>query len=793
MPEPKIQDKKWKISFEEEITKKWVREEPYKFRLSSTKQTFSIDTPPPYINTPVHIGHASTYTMMDMFARYKRMKGYNVLFPLGLDKNGLPIEVATEKKFKIKFTETSREEFIKKCKQLLDEASTESIDSFQKLGHSYNSWEIGTQIGQIYETDSDDYRELTQETFIDLWNKGLIYEDDRINNFCTGCQTTIADSEIEYKDVESSFNDIKFKVKETKEEIIIGTTRPELVCTCGMIIFNQNDERYKHLDGKTAITPLFNKEVPIKAHPLAQIDKGTGLVMMCSAGDLSDIQFFREMNLIPTIAINIDGTMNEHAGFLKGLPVRGARSQMIESLKEKGLVVKQSKIIHRTPICERSKDEIEFISMKEFYLKQIEFKEDMKKLSNKINFYSPKSKQILLDWIDSVSIDWPISRRRYYATEVPLWYCKKCNETFVPEKGKYYKPWKENPSVKKCKCGSTEFQGDERVFDTWFDSSISPLYILKYSRNEEFFKNNSPCSLRPQGKEIVRTWLYYTLLKDYLLTNKPIFKDVWIHYHIVDENGKKMSKSIGNIIDPQKILQRYGAEAFRLWCVLEGNIDSTDLRCSYERIEGAGKTLTKLWNVARFISMFDNPENTDFTETDKWIIGEINNLIEECDNSFKEYDFHNPLIKLKNFLWEIFASHYIEMVKVRAYNEENKFTDKEQESALWTLHYCLDILLRLFSPAIPIITYKLYSYLNNKDIHNLEYPKINYKVKSAFETKDIVELNSFVWKAKRDNNKSLKDGLTSLTIPHYFEKISKEFQFMHNAKEIKFGNLNIEF
>ena len=206
MLEPKIKDKNWSKEFESEIILKWLREEPYKFKTNSTKPVYSIDTPPPYINTPVHIGHATTYTLMDMFARYKRMKGFNVLFPLGLDKNGLPIEMATEKKFKIKFNQVSRQEFIKKCKQLLDEASAESIDSFQRLGHSYNSWKIGTNLGEIYETDSDDYRALTQATFIDLWNKGLIYESDRINSFCPGCQTTIADAEINYKDIESNFN-----------------------------------------------------------------------------------------------------------------------------------------------------------------------------------------------------------------------------------------------------------------------------------------------------------------------------------------------------------------------------------------------------------------------------------------------------------------------------------------------------------------------------------------------------------------------------------------------------------
>ncbi|MEM4336777.1 MAG: class I tRNA ligase family protein, partial [Candidatus Woesearchaeota archaeon] len=328
--EAKIKSKSWDKEFEKEIYERWRREEPFKFKKDSEKPVYSIDTPPPYVNSPVHVGHASTYTIMDMFARFRRMIGYNVLFPLGLDRNGLPIEMAAEKRFGKKFNEVSREEFLEMCKKVLEEASAESVDTFLKLGHSYNSWKIGESLGEIYLTDSADYRRLTQETFIDLYNKGLIYEDDRINNYCPGCRTTIADAEIEYKDIPTYFNDIIFTVKETGEKIIIGTTRPELVCTCGMVIFNPADERYKHLEGKTAITPLFNKEVPIRAHPFAEIDKGTGLVMMCSAGDLSDIRFFREMNLEPVIAIDIDGTMNENAGFLKGLKVKEARKKIIE-------------------------------------------------------------------------------------------------------------------------------------------------------------------------------------------------------------------------------------------------------------------------------------------------------------------------------------------------------------------------------------------------------------------------------------------------------------------------------
>ncbi|MEK6906492.1 MAG: class I tRNA ligase family protein, partial [Nanoarchaeota archaeon] len=328
---------------------------------------------------PVHIGQTVTYCYMDFFARFRRMKGFEVIFPLGLDRNGLPIEIAAEKKFNISAFKLGRDEFIKYCEKLLNETSTETADTFAKLGISFSSYKEDSSIGSVYKTDSPEYRALTQSTFIDLYKKGLVYEDIRINNCDTKLQTTVADSEIEYQDIESSFNYVKWKIKDSKEEVSIGTTRPELICTCGMVIFNPKDKKYKHLEGKKIISPLFNKEILIKSNPLAQIDKGTGLVMMCSAGDLTDIQFFREQKLTPIIAINKDGTMNEHAGFLKGLKIKEARQKIIEELKDKGLLIKQEKILHRTPISERSGAEIEFIEMPEFYIKQIEFKKKLKK------------------------------------------------------------------------------------------------------------------------------------------------------------------------------------------------------------------------------------------------------------------------------------------------------------------------------------------------------------------------------------------------------------------------------
>ena len=485
MSEIKFKDlKNWNPEIESKITSEWKSKELFLINEKSGKKIYSIDTPPPYVNSPIHIAQATTYCYMDFFARYKRMKGFNVLFPLGLDRNGLPIEMAAEKKFNVSPFAIGREKFIEYCEKLINEGSVGTTESFEKLGVSFTSYKEGKHIGAVYKTDSPGYRALTQRTFIELYKKGIVYEDSRINNWDPKLQTTIADSEIEYKDIPSTFNDIKWKVKETGEEIIIATTRPELICTCGMVIFNPSDKKYKHLEGKHAVSPIFNKQILIKSHPLADSKKGSGIVMMCSAGDLSDIQFFREQKLKPVIAINKDGTMNQHAGVLEGLQVKKAREKIIELLKEKKLIVKQEHINHRTPISERSKAEIEFIEMPEFYIKQLKFKKDIKKIAKRINFYPKESKKILDDWIDSISIDWPISRRRFYATPIPLWHCKDENLVALPGAGKYYIPWKQSPPKNSDvyrngkKIGKLEefkdkkFIGEERVFDTWMDSSI---------------------------------------------------------------------------------------------------------------------------------------------------------------------------------------------------------------------------------------------------------------------------------------------------------------------------------
>ncbi|MFH8119939.1 MAG: class I tRNA ligase family protein, partial [Candidatus Aenigmatarchaeota archaeon] len=467
-------------------------------------------------------------------------------------------------------------------------------------------------------------------------------------------------------------------------------------------------------------------------------------------------------------------------GKYAGLEVKEAREKIIQDLEAQGLVVKKEIIKHRTPVCERSKTPIEIISLDEFYLKQLPFLENLKKIAERIKFHPERHRQLLYDWIKSITIDWPISRRRFYGTEVPVWYCKKCGKPNLPKPGKYYQPWKEKPPFKKCEhCKGEEFEGETRTFDTWFDSSISPLFITKFLRDDKFFKKAYPTSLRPQGKDIVRTWLYYTLLRCYQLTRKIPWEHAWITGFGVDEKGEKMSKSKGNVIDPLPILEKYGADTFRFWSAQESSLGE-DFRCSEQRIANAGKFLTKLWNIARFVSSFPQPKKAKLTETDKWILAELSKLIEGCLKGYEEFNFFIPATKLREFTWNLFASHYVEMVKPRAYGEN--FSKEEQRSAWFTLHTCLKNILLLLAPIVPFITEKIWSELyGKKSIHLQNFPKPLWKTEHAKLTEKIVEFNSKVWNLKKEKGISLKDEI-EIKIPEELKVFEKDLRAMHNIR-----------
>jgi len=778
--QPKIRATSWNPTFEGRIFEQWQKDRLFRFDINVKRPVFSIDTPPPYVNTPVHIGQAYTYVWMDITARFKRMTGFNVLFPMGLDKNGLPIEVQAEKEFGISMHSTPRDEFIAMCKKVLKKSGDITLDSFKKLGLSCNNWQIAYKLGGRYDTDDPEYRRMTQWFFIELWKKGLIYEDLKPTNYCPVCRTTISDAEVEYEETKTTLNYIKFFVKETGEFVIVATTRPELLATCKVILYNPDDERYKHLEGKTAIVPIYRQEVRIIAHPYAKQEFGSGLVMVCSFGDYGDVRLLRELDINPTYAIDEHGRMGKAAGIYRGMKVEEARAKIIEDLKLQGVMERQATIESRQPICWRSKNPVEFIPMKEFYLKQVQFRDDLLKLANEMKFFAPESRQILIDWINALNIDWVISRRRFYGTEVPLWYCAKCKYVFVPQPGNYYQPWKDRPPLRSCpKCGSAEFVGETRTFDTWFDSSNSPFYILGYLRNREFFKRHMPCSLRPQGKEIARTWLYFTLLKSYHLFKKKPFDTCWINMHVVDEKGVKMSKSLGNVIDPQEIIAKFGAEAFRIWSCLEGDIARGDVRCSSERIAGSAKFLTKLWNIARFVSSFPitDKRNAALTATDKWMLAELTKLAEEVKTQYENYNFNAAAIMIRDFTWNVFAANYIEMVKKRAYGLAAK---NEQRGAWYTLHLCLKTILQLLAPMVPYVTEQLWNELYSRhSIHTQPYPSLIWKSPLAQLTQKILEFNSMVWNGKKQLGLSLKDSI-KVRIPPSLKQFEKDLIAMHS-------------
>ncbi len=777
--QPKLKESRWSKELEKQILKLWKREWKRLYGFNArARRLFTIDTPPPYPSgRPWHIGAAAHYAQIDMIARTARAQGFSVLFPIGIDRNGLPVELYTERKHDIHLQDLPREKFIELCRTSLDDLEAEMLTIMEKMGMSCD-------FANYYRTDSEQYRALTQTTFIQLWKKGLIYEDTRPNNYCLDCRTTIADAEIAYEERPAELVWIRFRIREMGKDMLIATTRPELLGACQAVAVNPGDERYREFVGKHVEIPIYKREVKIIAHPVAKPEFGSGALMICSYGDYSDVRLFRELGLQEIILINTEGRMDRQAGPYAGLRIDEARKRIIEDLEKAGLVTKKEKILHRTPICERSKTAIEIIPMKEWYLRQIDLKQRMLKYADSMVWHPECHKQILHDWINSISIDWPISRRRYYATEIPIWYCKMCGQPNLPHPGRYWQPWRQKPPFKACQfCRSEEgFVGEDRTFDTWMDSSISALFVSGWPKNKKLY----PITIRPQGKEIIRTWLYYSMLRCWQLTGKAPFKHVWIMGWGVDERGQKMSKSKGNVIDPIPILESYGADAFRLWAATEASLGS-DFRCSETRIAGTAAFLTKLWNVARFISMFDQKAKPKVVEPlDVWILGDLNELLKKCLKGYDDFNFFIPSNAVREWVWNIFAPHYLELVKARAY--------KGNLSALYTLHTCLKTILVLLAPLTPFITDHIYRVIYKKTVHKQTFPKIVKTATLPFTTESLVELNSSIWKAKKERGLSLKSEIKQAVIPTQFKAIEADLKAAHNIREIGWGqNLVLRF
>jgi valyl-tRNA synthetase len=749
---------------------------------------FVIDIPPPYATGSMHVGGSAHYVQIDIIARYFRMNKKNVFFPWGVDRNGLPVELMAEKKLNKKATDIPREIFLEQCKKILDETESRIVETLYRLGLSCD-FENG------YRTDSPDYRAFTQETFIEVWKKGLVYEEERPVNWCPSCKTTIADAELEKEERESTLFYIKFQLESesstTLNYIVVATTRPELLGACQAIIFNPDDNRYSSLKGSYAIVPIYNHKVPIIPHPYAKPEFGSGLVMICSYGDQSDIRLFKELRLKPKVLLNENAVMNENSGPLFGLKVEEARKKIVSLLEEESLLLKKEVITQNVPVCWRCSTPVEYINVKEYYLKQIEFLEDILRISKEqIKFFPPESINILINWINSITSDWPISRRRFYGTELPIWYCKKCGAPNLPLPGNYYQPWKQPCPLESCKnCGGRDFEGEIRTFDTWVDSSVSALYVLRLGRKLGYPLPDVPVGMRPQGIDIVRTWLFYSLLRIYQLTQKPAFKYVRLSGMGLDERGRAMHRHLGNVVYPEPIVKKYGADAFRLWAASEAKLGSNYL-FSESRVSGARKFITKLWNISRFISQFPPCEEMPLEPIDKAILEKLDELIQMCRLSFEELDSFEAARAIRYFTWNIFADHYIEAVKSRAYNKNKEFSEISSKSAISTLYRVLYTIICLLAPITPFVSEAIYQKVFHfkESVHLEEYPIPRGQKREFSDLFDkFMQLNSVIWSYKKKKSLSLASPISRLCIPKELKVFEKEIISMHKVKEIFYG------
>ncbi|MEN2998983.1 MAG: valine--tRNA ligase [Acidilobaceae archaeon] len=777
---PKIQGTRWNHSERERALRKlWEEEGLYQSQTGGEKLVV-IDTPPPYASGRWHVGGASHFAQIDMVGRYFRIKGYSVVMPFYADRNGLPVEVQVEKLNKVNAKEMAatvegRREFLKLCKQFLDKAEGEIVEIWKALGCSFDYWPQGT--------DSPEYRALTQETFVEMYKRGLIYESERPVRWCPRCGTTLAEAEVEYEEEEGFLYYVKFRLAEDGKRLVVATTRPELLAGCAALAYAPGDRRYEGLAGKKALAPLYGHELAIVEHPAVDPKFGTGLMMICSYGDEEDVRLFNELRLKPNVVVGEDGLLNDRAGPLAGLPVKEARLRAAELLQSRGELEKVEKILHKIPKCWRCKTPLQIIHRRELFLSQLSFREDMRKLANKIEFKPEIHKKKLLDWIDSITMDWPVSRDRYYGTEIPMWRCLRCGSVLLPERKGYYRPWEENPWSRCPNCGAppSEIAGEKRVLDTWFDSSISPLYVAKRAGLKEY---PAEAMLRPQGQDIIRTWLYYTILRIYQLTEKPAFRWARITGMGLDPTGRPMHKSLGNIIDPEPIVKEYGADAFRFWAAVASKV-GYDYRFDEGKVKTGKLLVTKLWNVARFISSF--PEEGEARSlTDRAFLALYEEYLEKVDRAYQELDVYEPANLLYELAWEVFASHYVELAKDRAYNRDRVHSREAQSSAWATLHSMFKGILIAFSPIMPFITDDIFRQMYGKSVHRELLPQGRLgeeRAELARIARRIMEVNGAVWNLKRREGQKLSDPLPGeLLLPKELEGAAGDIAALHKAR-----------
>ena len=821
MGTPLIEDKRWSIDLEKRIQEEHYSDSKlynhrYAFNPKSGKEIFVVDTPPPYPSGTWHIGAVAQYSMIDVIARSQRLLGKEVFFPWGVDRNGINIEFTVEKNTGRKMKTFERTEFLDLCRDTIEEYTQAMRETAARVG-------LSCDFDKEYLTDSDEYRGVSQSIFVDLFKRGDIVEDLRPNIYDPVEGTTIADAEVERLQRKTKLIDIRWTTEDGLD-VIISTTRPELICACGIVVVHPDDERYQHLVGKQIVLPVEtngrSKSVEITTHPSVKSDFGSGVLMVCSFGDQNDVAVFRELGLSPFQAIDLDGNMTDISGPYVGMKVIEAREKAIEDLNSADRIVNIIEKEQDVPVSERGKNPVEIILLKEWYVRQTHIQDRMRELIEDMEFHPVRNKQFLLDWMDNISIDWPISRRRWYHTEVPIWYSEDGTKIITPPPGVYVQPWREDPPAgsrvlqrdTREEVGSWDVLssslgtviGEEKVFDTWMDSSNSNLYVSGYLSDPDLFAKAFPTGIRPQGKEIVRTWLYYTLLKSALLLDSPGFKHIWIDGLGMDPWGRKMSKSLGNGIDANSVLEcgaggrtgswkirgpdkvvnlranKIGSECFRLWKACDAQVGD-DFQINPEDIEQKYfGVLTKLFNVARFASQFPVPSNLEnltdnLQPEDEWILSEFQLVMTRVEQGWKEIDIYNAAQSLKNFATGVLPSHWLEMVKSRLYDGD--------EAAAWTLHRIVRDLLDAFAPICPFFSHYLSSTLYNRSAVEADtFPQLtlNFETEKWTElTESVMFFNSEVWKMKKDQGLSLNSEIVGLSIPSNLDSLQISLTRMH--------------
>ena len=756
-------DKKYNsLEKEEKWLNYWKENKIYDFKIDN-REVYSIDTPPPTVNGKIHIGHIFSYSQAEMIARYKRLRGYNVFYPFGFDDNGLPSERLVEKEQGKKAHEIGREEFSKLCYETTDKYEEEFQDLFSRLG-------VSTDWNMCYKTVSPTTIKISQNSFLDLIKKGHCYHKESPALWCNECLTSIAQAELETKTIKTTFNYVYFETVEDKEKFVIATTRPELMPAIVCVFVNPNDEKNNHLIGKTAHIPVIDVEVPIMADEKVAIDKGTGIVMCCTFGDQTDIEWWKKYNLPLKYIFTDDGKIIDSVPNYGGLKIKEARKQIIEDLQSKGYIVKIEELEHEVQTHERCGKEVEYTVMNQWFIDIMNHKEDFLRIGNEINWYPAHMKNRYEEWVNNVAWDWCISRQRYFGVPFPVWYCKECGEPIFATKDQLpVNPLTDKPSINECPhCGFKEFMPETDVMDTWATSSVTPLINMKYGEYDNYESILKPMSLRSNASEIIRTWDFYTIVKSYYHFGIRPWNNVMISGFVMANKGEKISKSKGNSkVEPIDLIKNYSADVVRYWAA-SGRL-GTDITFSEETLLRGKKLINKIWNVSKFIEMhledYQDKEFEEFEYIDKWILENFIKMEKEYLKYLDNYEIGLGLNILEKFFWN-FCDNYIEIVKHRLYRPE-EFGQKARYSGQKTIYTLLYKLLQDFSIFFPYITEEIYSeiYHDKKSIHITEIKNLEYCFENELKNGDLInEIISAVRGEKSNQNVSLKTSVKELDL-----------------------------